>query len=149
MPQIKCHSCGRVRLVVEGKRKLCRGCGTKLTSIQQPMSGALANSDAAGNQIPDMEVAELAKIYPKQVAEIVAVAKADVIADELDIHNADEVAKAFPDAVKELETAAKKSILKLSAAKFAKLKKKQSAKKPKKQTTKEPEKQSDTESQKE
>ena len=32
MAQVKCPQCGRVRLVVEGKRKKCRKCGTPLTA---------------------------------------------------------------------------------------------------------------------
>ncbi len=33
MPMVKCPNCGRERLVVEGKRKKCRKCGTPLTSV--------------------------------------------------------------------------------------------------------------------
>lgn len=32
MPIVKCPNCGRERLVVEGKKKKCRKCGTPLTA---------------------------------------------------------------------------------------------------------------------
>ncbi len=33
MPTVKCPNCGRERLVVEGKKKKCRKCGTPLSAI--------------------------------------------------------------------------------------------------------------------
>ena len=156
MPQIKCHNCGRTRLVTIGKRKNCRGCGTKLTDIQQPMNKSLI--DETEKEV-EITVAELAKQYPHQVTEIVAAARADIAAEEFGGMNADDVEKTFPeavveivnkataefkdlkpdelqkvfpDAVKKLIAAAKadgkNSILKLSINKIAKIREKQKAK---------------------
>lgn len=151
MPQITCHECGRKRLVVAGKRKNCRGCGTRLTDQQQPLTKLHAKKKAA--KLQDISLADLAKMYPNQVAEIVTAAKADVVAEKFeDLElKPDEVEAAFPDQVAELvlkataetaeiaKDAAKKlkdavaaakkegqaSILKLSAGKIAKLQAKQ------------------------
>ena len=157
MPQITCHHCGRVRLVCTGKRKDCRGCGTKLTDQQQPLDALKAKQEKETK--PDVTIAELADAYPKQVAGIVAAARADIASEEFGDMNADDVGKTFPDAVieivdkataefkdlksdelqkvfpkavKELVAKAKAdgqaSILKLSAGKFAKAQEKHKAK---------------------
>jgi len=118
-----------------------------LTDKQQPLDKLKAKAEAAEKH-DVITVAELAEMYPNQVAEIVTAAKADLTAEEFgDLKPAD-VEAAFPDAVAELVikataglaekieahgkelkdavTKAKKdgqtSILKLSASKFAKLK---------------------------
>jgi hypothetical protein len=36
MARVKCPQCGTERVVVEGKRKNCRKCGTKLTADMAP-----------------------------------------------------------------------------------------------------------------
>lgn len=98
MPQIICHECGRKRLVVAGKRKVCRGCGTKLTDQQQPLT-KLLKAEGEKKKAKKMTVEDLANDFPKQVAEIVQAARADICAEEFGDLKPQDIEGAFPDEV--------------------------------------------------
>ena len=80
MPQVKCPKCGTVRLVVEGKKKNCRKCGTPLTA------------DAKNTVKPEeqkieapavLTAADLQKQYPEQTGQIIKVVQLKAEAEAL------------------------------------------------------------------
>ena len=76
MPQVTCPNCGAVRLVVEGKKKNCRKCGTPLTAnmpkLKEPQPAVetvtLTAADAEAKikeEIGKMDVKVFAEQFPK------------------------------------------------------------------------------------
>lgn len=72
MPQVKCPKCGRVRLVVEGKKKNCRKCGTPLTATP---AMAVKPEEQKITAPPAITAADLQKQFPEQIAEIIKAAQ--------------------------------------------------------------------------
>lgn len=96
MPQIKCPKCGRVRLVVEGKRKNCRKCGTPLSTIRPKVKP------------PEKVTADmLREKYPEQISQIINDAKAAVVREEIGDLTAEILLEQYPLLVDELTTAAR------------------------------------------
>jgi len=78
MPQVKCPKCGTVRLVVEGKTKKCRKCGTPLTAnIQKPVEQK--------TEAPKVITAEeLQKQYPQQVDCLIDTAQKQLLVERVE-----------------------------------------------------------------
>lgn len=110
MPQVKCPNCGVVRLVVEGKRKKCRKCGTPLTS----------RPPKPEPEIPKVTVDELKEQYPEQIAEIVEVAKTEVVKEEIGELTSEILLEVYPELIAELTAAAKETAAKETAKAIAK-----------------------------
>lgn len=79
MARVKCPKCGRERVVVEGKKKNCRRCGTALST--------LGPKPEKPEKPPTAE--HLAERYPAQIEEIksraAAEARKQVLQDEYEI----------------------------------------------------------------
>jgi len=98
MPQIKCPNCGRVRLVVEGKKKNCRKCGTPLTT------------NPPKEQKPIKVTAEqLQEQHPEQIAEIINAAKNEVVREETGELTTEILTTQYPELVEELVAAAREN----------------------------------------
>lgn len=98
MPKIICHQCGRERVVIQGKRKNCRKCGTKLTDQQQPLVKLKAKAKA--KKLADViTIEELAKMYPNQVGEIVKKTRAVMVAKEFGDMEPADIEETFPSEV--------------------------------------------------
>ena len=96
MPIVKCPNCGRERLVVEGKKKKCRKCGTPLSSL--PAKPA-----------EPVTVETIKEKYPSQVAEIIEETKR-----EMGITEPDNMAKEEPE-ITELDTMTKRELIGFAA----------------------------------
>ena len=127
---IKCPNCGRERLVVEGKRKKCRKCGTPLTSRPPKEKPSLSADDLQElyprqiGQILDAAKAktvdELQEQYPEQVAEIIKAAQALVVKEEIGELTSELLLEHYPELVAELTAAAKETAAKETAEAIAK-----------------------------
>lgn len=96
MPQIKCPKCGRVRVVVEGKRKNCRRCGTPLSAnMPKPKPPEKVTSKI------------ICERFPEQVAEIREQAKAEVVLEEIGEPTVDLLLEHYPELVEEITAAAR------------------------------------------
>ena len=96
MPQIKCPNCGRTRLVVEGKKKNCRKCGTPLTT-NPPKEQKVVKATAG----------QLKERYPEQVAELIEAAKNKVVREETGELTTEILLDKYPELVEELVAAAR------------------------------------------
>ena len=129
---IKCPNCGRERLVVEGKRKKCRKCGTPLTSRppkleEKPSLSADDLRELHPKQIGQIldaakakTIDELTKQYPEQIAEIIDAAQALVVKEEIGELTSELLLEHYPELVAELTAAAKETAAKETAEAIAK-----------------------------
>jgi len=105
---IKCPNCGRERLVVEGKRKKCRKCGTPLTS--RPPKPV---------EPPKLTVEQLTEQYPERVAEIIERASAEAVKEEIGDLTSELLLEHYPELVEELTAAVKETTAKETAKETA------------------------------
>jgi len=96
MPQIKCPNCGKVRLVVEGKKKNCRKCGTPLTT-----------NPPKEQKVVKVTAEQLKELYPEQIAEIAETAKNKVVREELGELTTEILLDQYPELVDDLVAAAR------------------------------------------
>jgi len=84
--------------VIQGKRKNCRKCGTKLTDQQQPL--VRLNAKAEAQELKDViSIEELASMYPNQVGDIVNKTRADMAAGEFGDLTPKDIEETFPSEV--------------------------------------------------
>lgn len=103
MARIKCPNCGTERVVVEGKKKRCRKCGTTLTTL--PPKPA-----------PKVTAASLAEQYPEQIEELIRTAAAtisdeerrDSLREEFGELSSEILITEYPEIVEQLTAAARK-----------------------------------------
>lgn len=96
MPIVKCPNCGSERLVVEGKKKNCRKCGTPLSTIPPKPP-----------KVVTFTAEQLKEQYPRQVAEITEQAKAEIVREEIGEVTTEILLSHYPELVSELIAAAK------------------------------------------
>lgn len=96
MPQIKCPKCGRVRLVVEGKKKNCRKCGTPLTAYQPKEQKPV-----------EVTAEQLKEQYPEQIGRLIEAAKKEIMREEVGELTTGILLDQYPGLVEELVTAAR------------------------------------------
>lgn len=107
-------SCNHKQTVIEDgqgrlKRKKCRKCGTPMTN-RAPKPAA----------VEKITVEQLAKNYPKQVAEIVKAAQDEVVREQIGELTTAILLDQYPDLVEELTAAAKDTTAKETAEAIAK-----------------------------
>jgi len=118
MPQIKCPNCGRVRLVVEGKKKNCRKCGTPLTT-----------NPPKEQKVVEVTAGQLKERYPEQIAELIKAAKNEVVREEIGELTTEILLDQYPEIVDDLVTAAKEDARRQILDEMKKKSKKKSEKK--------------------
>lgn len=98
MPQIKCPNCGSIRLVVEGKKKNCRKCGTPLTSYPPKEQ-----------KVVEVTAEQLKEQHPKQIAEIINAARGEIVQEEIGKLTTEILLDQYPELVDELVAAAREN----------------------------------------